>query len=129
MKIAISSFGPNLTSQLCPRLGGCKYFLVIDPEDMNLEVFENKHDASTSGAGRRAAQFLVSQKVHAVITGRCRPNTFKVLSEAGVYLYFKHSGTVKEVLEKYRNGHLRRATRVDLDSRISPAAANKQPTN
>jgi len=123
MKIAISSFGPNLTSQLCPRLGGCNYFLVIDPEDMNLEVFENKHDASSGGAGSRAAQFLVSRKVHAVITGRCRPNTFKILSEAGVFLFFKQSGTVKEVLEKYRNGHLRRATRLDLGRRTSPEVA------
>ena len=122
MRIAISSFGPNLTSQLCPRLGGCTYFLAIDTEDMNLEVFENKNDASIGGSGSQAAQFLVSQKVHAVITGRCRPNTFKILSEAGVYLYFKQSGTVKEVLEKYRNGHLRRATRVDLGSPISSEA-------
>ncbi len=125
MKVAISSFGPNLTSQLCPRLGGCSYFLVIDPEDMNLEVFENKHEATNGSAGSRAAQSLISQKVQAVITGKCRPNTFQILSDAGVYLFFKQSGTVKEVLEKYRTGHLRRATRADLSRRDRSERSSK----
>jgi predicted Fe-Mo cluster-binding NifX family protein len=106
-------------------LGGCSYFLVIDPEDMNLEVFENKHEATNGSAGSRAAQFLISQKVQAVITGRCRPNTFQILSEAGVYLFFKQSGTVKEVLEKYRTGQLRRATRADLSRRDRSEGSSK----
>jgi predicted Fe-Mo cluster-binding NifX family protein len=86
---------------------------------MNLEVFENKHEAANGSAGSRAAQFLISQKVRAVITGRCRLNTFQILSDAGIYLFFKQSGTVKEVLEKYCDGHLSRVTRVDLSSRAS----------
>jgi len=45
-----------------------------------------------------------------VITGRCRSNTFQILSDAGIYVYLKQSGTVKEVLEKYTQGRLRRTT-------------------
>jgi len=111
VKIAITSFGPNLTSRLCPRLGSCAYLLVIDPENMKFDVLENKSATSSGGNGSQAARLLISKKVHAVITGRCRPQTFQVLSDAGVYVYLNQSGTVKEVLEKYRAGHLRRATK------------------
>lgn len=37
-------------------------------------------------------------------------DTFQILTEAGIYVYLKQSGTVKEVLEKYTQGMLRRAT-------------------
>ena len=44
MKIAISSSGENLNSQLDPRFGRCTYFLVIDPDEMTFEVFSNEND-------------------------------------------------------------------------------------
>jgi predicted Fe-Mo cluster-binding NifX family protein len=110
MRIAVSAFGPNLMSRLSPRLGGCSYFLVIDPGTKNLEVYENKHDEQGGGAGAQAARFLASKKVDAVITGRCQPNTFKILSDAGIHVFLKQSGIVKEVLETYAQGRLRPAT-------------------
>jgi len=124
MKIAITSFGPNLTSRLCPRFGSCAYFLVIDPENMNFEVFDNKGESTTGGNGSRAARFLISKKVHSVITGRCRPETFQILTDAGVYLYLNQSGTVKEVLEKYRTGQLRRATPAHHSNSANSAVAS-----
>ena len=123
MKIAITSFGPNLTSQLCPRLGSCAYLLVIDTEDMNFDVFDNKDESSTGCDGARAARFLISKKVRAVITGRCRPETFQILSDAGVYLYLNQAGTVKEVLDNYRSGQLRRATPAHHSSSADSAVA------
>lgn len=123
MKIAITSFGPNLTSQLCPRLGSCAYFLVIDPADMNFDVFDNKHESSTGCNGIQAARFLMSKKIHAVITGRCRPETFKILSDAGIYLYLNQSGTVKEVLKSYRIGQLRRVTKAHHSNSAGLAVA------
>jgi len=124
MKIAITSFGPNLTSRLCPRLGSCAYLLMVDPDEMNVEVFDNKDASSSDFNGGRAARFLISKKVHALITGRCRPQTFQLLSEAGIYLYLNQSGTVKEVLEHYRIGQLRRATSAHPSHRVSPAVAS-----
>lgn len=122
MKIAITSFGPNLTSQLCPRLGSCEYLLVIDSENMNFEVSVNKNKSSTDSNGSRAARFLISKKVHAVITGRCRLDTFQILTDAGVYVYLNQSGIVKDVLKNYRAGHLRRATPTDHSSKSSAVA-------
>ena len=111
MKIAVSSFGPNLTSQVSPRVKGCHYLLIVDPATMRLEVFDNRGGDQENGDGRQAVRFMVSNKVNALITGRCRRDTFQSLTDAGIYVYLKQSGTVKEVLGKYTQGMLRRAKR------------------
>ena len=109
MKIAFSSFGPNLMSQLSPRVRGCQYLLIVDTSNMNLEVFDNKRDDQKDGDGCQAVQFMVSSKVNALITGRCRQDTFRILTDAGIHVYLNQSGTVKEVLGKYTQGRLRPA--------------------
>ena len=113
MKVALSSFGPNLLSQLSPRVRGCHYLLIVDPANLanpRLEVFENKRGDEKDGEGPTAVDYMISQKVNALITGRCLKDTFEKLNDAGIYVYLKQSGTVKEVLEKYTQGLLRRAT-------------------
>jgi predicted Fe-Mo cluster-binding NifX family protein len=109
MKIAFSSFGPNLMSQLSPRVRGCRYLLIVDTSNMHLEVFDNKRKDREDSDGRQAVQFIISSKVNALITGRCRQDTFRILTDAGIHVYLNQSGTVKEVLEKYTLGRLRPA--------------------
>ena len=48
MKIAFSSSGNNLESQLDPRFGRCPKFLIVDLDTMDIDVFENDqfHDDS-----------------------------------------------------------------------------------
>ena len=114
MKVALSSFGPNLLSQLSPRVRGCHYLLIIDaanPANPRLEVFENKRGDQKDGDGPSAVEYMISEKVNALITGRCLKDTFETLTDAGIYVYLKQSGIVKEVLEKFNQGLLRRATR------------------
>ncbi len=107
MKVAISSNGENLNSQLDPRFGRCPFFLIVNPEDMSFEVFENDSAVQGGGAGVQAAQFLASQGVEAVITGNCGPNAVQTLSAAGIELFGGQAGTVKEVVERFKNGHLK----------------------
>ena len=107
MKAAISSNGENLNSQLDPRFGRCPFFLIVNPEDMSFEVFENDSAVQGGGAGVQAAQFLASQGVEAVITGNCGPNAVQTLSAAGIELFGGQAGTVKEVVERFKNGHLK----------------------
>ena len=84
MKIAISSSGKTLDSALDPRFGRCACFLIVDPEDMSFEAFDNQSAALTGGAGIQAAQFLSDQNVSAVITGHVGPNAVQALSAAGI---------------------------------------------
>jgi predicted Fe-Mo cluster-binding NifX family protein len=110
MKIAISSSGKDLDSQIDPRFGRCAYFLIVETEDMSFEVFDNENIALGGGAGIQSAQFVASKGAKAVITGNCGPNAVRTLSAAGVELFVGQAGTVKEVIEKYQRGELRSTT-------------------
>jgi predicted Fe-Mo cluster-binding NifX family protein len=109
MKIASSSFGPNLMSQLSPRVKGCHYILIVDPANTRLEIFDNRKEDQEDGDGFQTVQFMVYRKVNALITGRCRQDTFRIFIDAGIHVYLKQSGTVKEILGKYTQGRLRPA--------------------
>jgi len=100
MKIAISSNGKDLNSQIDPRFGRCAYFLIVETEDMSFEAFDNENIALGGGAGIQSAQFVASKGAKAVITGNCGPNAVRTLSAAGVELFVGQAGTVKEVIEK-----------------------------
>jgi predicted Fe-Mo cluster-binding NifX family protein len=114
MKVAVSSSGKDLDSQIDPRFGRCAYFLIVDTQDMSLTVFENENMALGGGAGISSGQFLVSKGVRAVLTGNCGPNAVRVLSAAGVELFVGQRGTVRQALERYKNGELRPATEANV---------------
>jgi predicted Fe-Mo cluster-binding NifX family protein len=110
MKIAISSSGKTLDSPLDPRFGRCAWFLVIDPADMSYEAFDNQSAAQSSGAGIQAAQFLADKNVSAVITGHVGPNAVQTLSAAGIEIFAQQQGTIKEVVERYKDNGLNPTT-------------------
>jgi predicted Fe-Mo cluster-binding NifX family protein len=116
MKVAISSNGEDLNAQLDPRFGRCAFFLVVDPDDMSFEAFENKSAVQGGGAGIQAAQFLASQGVEAVITGNCGPNAVQTLSTAGIELFGGQTGTVREVVERFKKGNLKPTIEATVDS-------------
>ena len=116
MKVAVSSNGDTLDAQLDPRFGRCAFFLVVNPEDMGFEAFNNESATQGGGAGIQAAQFLASQGVEAVITGNCGPNAVQTLSAAGVDLYAGQAGTVKEVVQRLKKGNLRPTSEATVNS-------------
>jgi len=116
MKVAVSSNGKDLSAQLDPRFGRCAYFLVVNPDDMSFEAFNDESAAQGGGTGIQAVQFLASQGVEAVITGNCGPNAVQTLSAAGIELFRGQAGTVKEVVERFKNGHLKPTNEATVDS-------------
>ena len=116
MKVAVSSNEKNLDAQLDPRFGRCAYFLVVNPDDMSFEALNNQSAAQGGGAGIQAGQFLASQGVAAVITGNCGPNAVQTLSAAGIELFGGQSGTVREVVERFKKGNLRPTSEANVDS-------------
>ena len=106
MKIAISSTGKNLESEIDPRFGRCDTFLIVDTETLKAEPVGNDSVSAAHGAGIGAAQKVVSLGVNVVITGHVGPNAHMALSGAGVEIYTVQQGTVKEVVERFRKGEL-----------------------
>jgi len=106
MKVAVSSSGKDLAAQLDPRFGRCRYFLIIETDDLSFEVFENENAALGGGAGIQSAQFVASKGAQAVITGNCGPNALQTFIAAGVQVYVGQTGTVNDIVNKYKNGEL-----------------------
>jgi predicted Fe-Mo cluster-binding NifX family protein len=116
MKVAVSSKGENLEAQVDPRFGRCQFFVVVNPDDMSVDVLNNASAAQAGGAGIQTAQFLASQGVAAVITGNCGPNAVQTLAAAGIELFSGQTGTVREVVERFKNGDLNPTGEANVDS-------------
>ena len=116
MKIAIRSSGENLTDQLDPRFGRCRYFLIIETDTMSFEVFDNDNAALGGGAGIQSAQFIAAKGTKAVITGHCGPNAMQTLSAAGVQLYVGLAGSVQDFVDKFKNGQLTPTTEANASA-------------
>jgi len=106
MKIAVSSSGNDLDSQIDPRFGRCAYFVIVETDDMSFEVFNNENIALGGGAGIQSAQFVASKGAGVVITGNCGPNAVQTLSASKVEVFVGQSGTVREAIERYMRGDI-----------------------
>ncbi len=116
MKIAVSSSGNDLNAMLDPRFGRCAYFLIIDPDSMRFEAFDNLGAIQSGGAGIQAAQFVADKQVTAVITGHVGPNAVKTLTAAGIDVFTGQQGTISEVLERFKKGILNPTTQSTVQS-------------
>ena len=108
MKICVSATGKDLNAQLDPRFGRCPYLVIVDSETMQFEVIPNTAAGATGGAGIQAAQTIADKGVKVVITGNVGPNAFGALSAAGIEIFTGASGTVQEVVEKFKNNTLQK---------------------
>jgi len=114
MKIAVSSSGKNLDSQVDPRFGRCAYFVVVETDDMSFEAFDNENIALGGGAGIQSAQFVESKGAKTVITGSCGPNAVQTLSVSRVEVFVGNSGTVRDVVEKYIKGDIKSSSTANV---------------
>jgi len=114
MKIAVSSSGKNLDSQVDPRFGRCAYFVIVETDDMSFEAFDNENIALGGGAGIQSAQFVGSKGAKAVITGNCGPNAVQTLSVSRIDVFVGNSGTVREVIEKYTSGEIKSSSTANV---------------
>ena len=56
MKIAVTSVGKTLDSQVDPRFGRAACFIVVDTETMSFSVIENENVAAAGGVGIQLCQ-------------------------------------------------------------------------
>ena len=61
MKIAITSTGTNLKSQVDPRFGRCAYFILIDTDNDKFEAIENSGARGMGGVGVQSAQIMINK--------------------------------------------------------------------
>lgn len=115
MRIAISSTGKKLNSNLDPRFGRAAYFIILDAETMAFEAVENKQNLNLAqGAGIQAGKAIADHHVDALITGHCGPKAFRVLQNAGVKIMTGADGKVRDVIDQFKKGRLEIASAADV---------------
>lgn len=107
MKIAITSQGRDLDSQMDPRFGRASYIIVVDPDSLEFEALDNeKNKNAFKGAGIQAAAMISDADAKVLMTGFCGPNAFKTLSAAGVKVVNDQEGTIMDAVKRFKNGAL-----------------------
>ncbi len=116
MKIAITSSGNALDSQVDPRFGRAAKFIVYDMETGEYEAKDNNQNLNApQGAGIQAAQAVCGFGVTSVLTGHCGPKAFQTLSAGNVKIYTDVQGTVKDAIEAFKTGRLSVANSADVE--------------
>ena len=116
MKIAISSTGYYLKSDVDPRFGRCKLFIIYDDESKEVRVLDNSARLASGGAGVQAAQAVAKKGAKIVLTGNVGPKAFQALKAAGLSVFTGASGTIKEAIEKYLAGKLESSSAPSVSS-------------
>jgi predicted Fe-Mo cluster-binding NifX family protein len=107
MKIAVSSTGKDLSSDIDPRFGRAAYFLVVDPDTLDFDVVENNQNLNLpQGAGIQAATAIGNQKVGVLLTGNCGPKAFKVLEVSNIQVFIGMKGRVIDAVQSFKDGGL-----------------------
>ncbi|MEA2003454.1 MAG: NifB/NifX family molybdenum-iron cluster-binding protein [archaeon] len=110
MKIAISSTGKDLDSDVSSTFGRCPYFIIAEIEEEKIkksEAIENTSADQTGGAGISAAQIVAEKDVSAVISGNVGPRARDVFRQFNIETY-SGSGSVNEAIQKFVDGKLQK---------------------
>lgn len=107
MKVAISTSGSTLDSQLDTRFGRAAGFIVYDMESGGYEYKDNTQNLNAAqGAGIQSAQNVADTGAEAVITGHMGPKAYKALDHASIKVYLAEGGTVNEAVSALTAGRL-----------------------
>ena len=127
MKVAISAAGKNLESTIDERFGRCRYFIILETDDMRYEVIENTNADLSTSAGIQSASLVASKGVEAVITGNCGPKAMQVFATTTIQVIIGQHGMVKDVVEKFKRGELNPSTRGNVPGKSGVAQTESAP--
>lgn len=115
MRILVTSTGDSLESEVDPRFGRAKKFILYETDDSSFSVIDNQQNVEAmQGAGVQASQTIVNSGAETLITGNCGPNAFRILSEAGIKVFIGAKGKVKEAIEDFQKGKLEQAKQANV---------------
>ena len=124
MKICVTSIGDDIDSDVDPRFGRCKYFLIIDTDSMNVKSISNESMMASGGAGIQAAQMVANAGAETVITGNIGPNAFQTLKAAGIRIITGVNGKIKDAVERYNKGELKEIESPSVSSHFGLGGRN-----
>jgi len=116
MRVAVSATGSTLEAAVDPRFGRCSTFVLVETDDMTCEAIDNGNSSLGGGAGIQSAQLMAQKGVKTVLTGNCGPNAHQTLTAAGIDVVVGCSGSVSDVVERFKSGQLHPAAAPNVAS-------------
>lgn len=108
-KVVITAEGDSLDSPLDSHFGRCRFLLVCDSEGMKLEnAIKNENAEVQGGAGVSTSQMVADLGINVIITGNIGPKAFSALTASGISIYVAGTGKVKDALEAFASGELKK---------------------
>ncbi len=100
MKIAVSTKGKSLDSQVEPRFGSSLGFILFDTESGNTDYLSNADQLGIARSkGIQTAQMIAEAGATALVIGQLGSNAAQVLKRRGIKIYSSAGGTVREAIQ------------------------------
>ncbi|MBN2852553.1 MAG: NifB/NifX family molybdenum-iron cluster-binding protein [Clostridia bacterium] len=106
MKIAVTSTGQEISSQLEQKFGRAEYFIIAETSTMEFQVIDNKASLEAGGAGIQAGQTIINSGATVLITGNVGPNAMKVLKSGKIKIYRGQRESVEKNIEMFNKHSL-----------------------
>ena len=113
MKIAIAAEGSDYRASIAHRFGMSPYLVIVDLDTGEFEAVIRPGASGQRGAGVQAVVLALSKGVKAVLTGYCSPAARSHLTANGIEVVTGLTGTVGEVVEKYKRGDFQRSLGIE----------------
>lgn len=112
MKVAITTTGKDLKSNVSLVFGRSPDFIVVDLEDDEIKGLSATQNPVRyeKGAGNLAAQFMVDQDIEVLISGEMGPVAFHILKNAGIKVYKVAPLNAEKNLRQLIQGKLKEVT-------------------
>ena len=116
MKIAVSATGKEMSSDMDPRFGRAKYFIVVDTDTGESVAHDNAQNLNAAqGAGIQAAETVARLGAEVVITGNVGPKAFRALSAAGIRIYLCGQMSVANAVKSLKAGGLQEISAANVE--------------
>jgi len=106
MKIAIPVDNNSMETGICMSFGRTLWFLIYDTVTEEKNFINNSASASQGGAGIKAAQTLVDNKIEAALMPRCGQNAADVFNAANIKIYKTKNLVLNENIKAFLDGEL-----------------------
>ncbi|MDD2466329.1 MAG: NifB/NifX family molybdenum-iron cluster-binding protein [Desulfobulbus sp.] len=117
MKVAITSKGVLLDSEVDPRFGRAPYIVVVNTESMDFEALDNSSNVNAfKGAGIQAATMVCEKGAEVLMTGYCGPKAFATLQAGGVKVVDDVTGTVRDAVALIKEGKVTYSTAANKEA-------------
>ena len=116
MKIVITAQGESPDSEVDPRFGRARYFIVYDTDTDTYTLISNTENIQAQqGAGIQAGRMVADAGAQAVLTGNCGPKAFRTLQGADIKVYIGAKGMVRDAVESFKKCELAEAQEPNVE--------------